>query len=105
MALAQTASPFDWAHVTEYHAAILEAYFALFQERDPATLGSGEIVAWFRARGRTPPSESLIRTVLAAVEAPRRAGGRPANDTRASAAPPLPPIRTPAPRARGRRPR
>jgi hypothetical protein len=105
MALAQIAAPFDWAHVTDHHAAILEAYFALFQARDPATIGAGEVVAWFRARARTPPSESLIRTVLAAVEAPRRAGGRPANDSRASAAPPLSPVRAQGPRGRGRPPR
>ena len=69
------AHAFDWSHLTSDHAEILEAYFALFRERDPTTIGSGEIVRWFRDQQRTPPSESLIRTVLAAVDVPRRGGG------------------------------
>ena len=73
---------FDWSRLTDDHAEILEAYFALFRARDPATIGSGEIVRWFRDRQRSPPSESLIRTVLAAVDLPRRGGGRPSNDSR-----------------------
>jgi hypothetical protein len=58
------------ARLTSDRAAILEAYFALFREQEPTTIGSGEIVRWFRAQGRTAPSESLIRTVLAAVGVP-----------------------------------
>lgn len=92
----------DWDHLTDNHAAILEAYFALYPVRDPDTIGSGEILQWFRERERTPPSEALIRTVLAAIQAPRRGGGRPSNDSRAAtpAAPPLPVVRAQAPRPR-----
>ncbi len=43
----------DWDHLTENHATILEANFALYQQRDPATLGSGEILRWFREQRRT----------------------------------------------------
>lgn len=91
---------FDWDHLTDHHAAILEAYFALFQTRDPTTIGSGEIVRWFREHDRTAPSEALIRTVLAAVAAPRRGGGRPALEPRDLASPPLPAVRTLPPRPR-----
>ena len=94
------ATAFDWDHLTDHHASILEAYFALYQERDPATIGSGEILRWFRERA---PSEALIRTVLAAVQAPRRGGGRPALTTRADASPPLSTVRTNAPRPRDAR--
>ncbi|MFO0606846.1 MAG: hypothetical protein U0324_26980 [Polyangiales bacterium] len=96
------AHAFDWSRLTDDHAEILEAYFALFRERDPATIGSGEIVRWFRERQRNPPSESLIRTVLAAVDLPRRGGGRPSNDSRAAptAAPPLTAVRKQIPRYR-----
>jgi hypothetical protein len=62
-------STIDWNHLTDNHAAILEAYFALYQQRDPATIGSGEILRWFREQRRPAPSEALIRTVLAAVAA------------------------------------
>jgi|JI10StandDraft_1071094.scaffolds.fasta_scaffold557260_1 hypothetical protein len=96
------ANAFDWSRLTDDHAEILEAYFALFRERDPGTIGSGEIVRWFRDRQRNPPSESLIRTVLAAVDLPRRGGGRPSNDSRAAptAAPPLTAVRKQIPRSR-----
>lgn len=75
------AAPLDWNHVTDNHAAILEAYFSLYQTREPTTIGSGEILRWFRERERTAPSDALIRTVLADIQAPRRGGGRPAHDT------------------------
>ena len=93
---------FNWSHLTNDHAEILEAYFVLFREREPTTIGSGEVVRWFRERGRTPPSESLIRTVLAAVDVPRRGGGRPSNDSRAAAtaSPPLTAVRKQIPRSR-----
>lgn len=77
-------SPVDWSHLTEDRAAILESYFSLFQTQDPTTIGSGEIVRWFRAHKRTAPSESLIRTVLGSMDLPRRRGGRPAVGSRAS---------------------
>jgi hypothetical protein len=96
----------DWERLTDKHASILEGYFAVYQERDPTTIGSGEILRWFREHGRTAPSEALIRTVLAAVHAPRRGGGRPASETAASpAAPPLSAIRIQAPRAQRSPPR
>ncbi|MDX2088190.1 MAG: hypothetical protein SFX73_10075 [Kofleriaceae bacterium] len=93
---------FDWSRLTSDRAAILEAYFALFREQEPTTIGSGEIVRWFQAQGRTAPSESLIRTVLAAVGVPRRGEGRPSNESRAAAAgsPPLPAVRPQPPRPR-----
>lgn len=93
---------FDWSSLTRDRAEILSAYFALFCELDAASIGSGEIVRWFREHGRNPPSESLIRTVLAAVDVPRRGGGRPSNDSRAvaRAAPPLTPVRKLIPRSR-----
>jgi len=93
---------FDWSSLTRDRAEILSAYFALFCELDPVSIGSGEIVQWFRTQGRTPPSESLIRTVLAAVDVPRRGGGRPSNDSRAvdTAAPPLTTVRKQIPRSR-----
>lgn len=93
---------FDWSSLTSDRAAILEAYFALFRERDPTTIGSGEIVRWFRERGHNAPSESLIRTVLAAVGVPRRGEGRPSNESRAAAthSPPLSPVRAQQPRSR-----
>ena len=93
---------FDWSSLTRDRAEILSAYFALFCELDPASIGSGEIVRWFHEQGRNPPSESLIRTVLAAVGVPRRSGGRPSNDSRAvhKAAPPLTVVRTQIPRSR-----
>jgi hypothetical protein len=93
---------FDWSHVTDDHAEILEAYFALFRERDPITIGSGEIVRWFREHGRVMPSESLVRTVLAAFDVPRRSGGRPSNESRmvATASPPLTFVRKQIPRSR-----
>lgn len=101
MALPET-STFDWSRLTDDQAEILESYFALFRERDPATIGSGEVVRWFRERGRNPPSESLVRTVLAAVDLPRRGGGRPSNDSRtaATASPLLPLVRQQIPRSR-----
>ena len=106
MAEPQT-DPIDWSHLTDLHAAILEAYFSLYQERDPTTIGSGEILHWFRAHGRTEPSESLVRTVLAAVEVPRRGGGRPANRPEEAdrASPFLPSVRAEAPLPRRSRPR
>jgi hypothetical protein len=93
---------FDWSSLTRDRAEILSAYFALFCELDPASIGSGEIVRWFREQGRNPPSESLIRTVLAAVDVPRRGGGRPSNDSRATdtASPPLTLVRKQIPRSR-----
>jgi len=92
---------FDWGRLTSDRAAILEAYFALFREQEPTTIGSGEIVRWFQAQGRTAPSESLIRTVLAAVGVPRRGEGRPSNESRAAAgSPPLPAVRPQPPRPR-----
>lgn len=93
---------FDWTSLTNDRAGILEAYFALFRERDPTTIGSGEIVRWFREQGRTAPSESLIRTVLAAVGVPRRGDGRPSTESRAAASdsPPLPADRPQPPRPR-----
>lgn len=101
MAAPDTAA-YDWSQLTEDRAEILEAYFALFRQREPTTIGSGEIVRWFRAQGRTAPSESLIRTVLADVEVPRRGGGRPSNESRAAlvASPPLPVVRPQIPRSR-----
>ena len=71
----------DWNHVTDNNAAILEAYFSLYQTREPTTIGSGEILRWFREHERNAPSEALIRTLLADIQAPRRGGGRPAHDT------------------------
>jgi len=93
---------FDWSSLTRDRAEILSAYFALFCELEPTAIGSGEIVRWFRERGRNPPSESLIRTVLSAVDLPRRSGGRPSNDSRAAptAAPPLAAVRKQIPRSR-----
>lgn len=99
------ATAFDWDHLTDHHASILEAYFALYQERDPRTIGSGEILRWFRERERNAPSEALIRTVLAAVQAPRRGGGRPAQASRTDDSPPLSTVRTDAPRPRRSPPR
>ena len=100
-------STIDWDHLTDNHAAILEAYFALYPTRDPSTIGSGEILRWFRDRDRTAPSEALIRTVLAAIEAPRRSGGRPSNESRAAtpATPPLSGVRAQPPRPRRSPPR
>lgn len=74
--------PIDWAHFTGNHAEIMEAYFSLLQEREATTIGTGEIVQWMRARRRTPPSESLIRTVLGHAQVPRRSDGRPSLDSR-----------------------
>jgi len=106
VALSQTET-IDWSNLTELHAAILEAYFALYQERDPTTIGSAEILHWFRKRGRTEPSESLVRTVLSAIELPRRGGGRPAHVPREpdQSSPPLPSVRAEAPQPRRSRPR
>ena len=70
-----------WNHMTDTRAEILEAYFSLYRTREPTTIGSGEILHWFRERQRTAPSEALIRTLLAEIQAPRRGGGRPAHDT------------------------
>lgn len=70
-----------WDHMTETRAEILEAYFSLYQTREPTTIGSGEILRWFGERQRTAPSDALIRTLLAEIQAPRRGGGRPAHDT------------------------
>ena len=101
--MAEPESPvFDWSSLTRDRAEILSAYFALFCEQDPESIGSGEVVRWFRAQGRTPPSESLIRTVLAAVGVPRRGGGRPSNDSRVTdtASPPLTVVRKQIPRSR-----
>ena len=98
MALPET---FEWSQLTGDQSEILEAYFALFREREPTSIGSGEILQWFRDCGRTAPSESVVRTVLAAVDLPRRGGGRPSNESRAaSAAPPLPVVRPQIPRSR-----
>ena len=99
------ATAFDWDHLTDHHASILEAYFALYQARDPTTIGSGEILRWFRERDRNAPSEALIRTVLAAVQAPRRGGGRPALASRAEPSPLLTTVRTNVPRPRRSPPR
>ena len=76
-----SAPALDWIHVNDNHAAILEAYFSLYQVREPTTIGSGEILRWFRERERNAPSEALIRTLLADIQAPRRGGGRPAHHT------------------------
>lgn len=99
MALPET---FEWSQLTSDQSEILEAYFALFREREPTSIGSGEILQWFRDRQRTAPSESLIRTVLAAVDVPRRGGGRPSNESRAAttASPPLTTVRPQTPRGR-----
>lgn len=99
MALPET---FEWSQLTNDQSEILEAYFALFREREPTSIGSGEILQWFRDRGRTAPSESLVRTVLAAVGVPRRGGGRPSNESRAAstAAPLLTTVRPQTPRGR-----
>ena len=98
MALPET---FEWSQLTRDQSEILEAYFALFREREPTSIGSGEILQWFRDRQRTAPSESLIRTVLAAVDVPRRGGGRPSNESRAAAvSPPLTTVRPQTPRGR-----
>lgn len=98
---------FDWTSLTGDRAEILEAYFALYRERDPTTIGSGEITRWFREQGRYPPSESLIRTVLAAVGVPRRGDGRPSTESRVipTGSPPLPVVRkqSPSPRKSPRR--
>ncbi len=96
------APAFDWSSLTRDRAEILSAYFALFCELEPTAIGSGEIVRWFRDRQRNPPSESLIRTVLAAVDVPRRGGGRPSNDSRVTdtASPPLTVVRKQIPRSR-----
>lgn len=93
---------FEWSQLTSDQSEILEAYFALFREREPTSIGSGEILQWFRDHGRTTPSESLVRTVLAAVGVPRRGGGRPSNESRTApvAAPPLPVVRPQTPRSR-----
>ena len=56
--------------MTDHHAAILTAHFPLWQTREPSTIGSGEILRWFREHDRNPPSEALIRTFLADIEAP-----------------------------------
>ncbi len=92
----------DWSILTEDRAAILESYFSLFQTQDPSTIGSGEIVHWFREHKRTAPSESLIRTVLGALQLPRRGNGRPAEATRSAdePAPFLSPLRSAPPRER-----
>lgn len=99
MALPET---FEWSQLTGDQSEILEAYFALFREREPTSIGSGEILQWFRDRQRTAPSESLVRTVLAAVNLPRRGGGRPSNESRAATtvSPPLTTVRPQTPRAR-----
>ncbi len=99
MALPET---FEWSQLTNDQSEILEAYFARFRERESTSIGSGEILQWFRDRGRTAPSESLIRTVLAAVDVPRRGGGRPSNESRATstASPPLTTVRPQTPRGR-----
>jgi len=98
MALPET---FEWSQLTSDQSEILEAYFALFREREPTSIGSGEILQWFRDRQRTAPSESLVRTVLAAVDLPRRGGGRPSNESRAAtASPPLTAVRPQTPRGR-----
>jgi len=99
------AAAINWEHLTDNHAAILEAYFALYQGRDPTTIGSGEILRWFREQVRTAPSEALIRTVLAAVQAPRRGGGRPAHPAVDPASPPLSVVRPQPPRPRRLPPR
>ncbi|MDO9022849.1 MAG: hypothetical protein Q8S73_28770 [Deltaproteobacteria bacterium] len=93
---------FEWSQLTRDQSEILEAYFALFREREPTSIGSGEILQWFRDRRRTAPSESLVRTVLAAVDVPRRGGGRPSNESRAAApaSPPLTTVRPQTPRGR-----
>lgn len=92
---------FDWRSLTSDRASILEAYFALFRERVPATIGSGHCPA-VPCPGRNAPSESLIRTVLAAVGVPRRGEVRPSNESRvaASDSPPLPAVRPQPPRGR-----
>nr|MBK7070515.1 hypothetical protein [Deltaproteobacteria bacterium] len=87
--------------MTNDQSEILEAYFALFREREPTSIGSGEILQWFRDRGRTALSESLVRTVLAAVDVPRRGGGRPSNESRAATvSPALTTVRPQTPRGR-----
>jgi hypothetical protein len=80
--------PFDWSSLTSDCASILVAYFALFREHDPTTIGSGEIIRWFRQQDRTAPSESLLRTVLTAVGVPRRGEGRPPPRVARPSAPP-----------------
>lgn len=47
MALPET---FEWSQLTSDQSEILEAYFALSQEREPTSIGSGEILQWFRDR-------------------------------------------------------
>ena len=97
------AAALAWDHLTDNHAAILEAYFSLYQEREPTTIGSGEILGWFRDRQRNAPSEALIRTVLADIAAPRRGSGRPAHVTspmETRATPLLPAVRPDPPHRR-----
>ncbi len=60
----------DWNHLTDHPTVVLEAYFSLWQTREPSTIGSGEILRWFREHDRNPLSEVLIRTLLADTEAP-----------------------------------
>ena len=55
-------SAIDWEHLTDNHAAILEAYFALYQQRDPATIGSGA----HAAMRRKPTAKYVMATVLRA---------------------------------------
>lgn len=43
--------PPDQPHVTNDHAGMLESYFALFWEPELTTIGSGQIVRWFREHG------------------------------------------------------
>ncbi len=93
----------DWSMIlTDDRAAILESYFSLFQTQDPKTIGSGDVVRWFREHQRTAPSESLIRTVLGVLQLPRRGTGRPAATTREAEAstPFLSPLRSEPPRRR-----
>ena len=104
------AAALAWDHLTDNHAAILEAYFSLYQTREPTTIGSGEILRWFGEHNRTGPSEALIRTVLAEIQAPRRGGGRPAHDTSPvetmpRLSPLLPTVRPEPPRPRRSPPR
>jgi hypothetical protein len=89
----QKSAALHWNHMTDTRAEILEAYFSLYPTREPTTIGSGEILHWFRERQRTAPSDALIRTLLAEIEAPRRGGGRPAHITSpVETMPRLPPL-------------
>nr|MBK7069854.1 hypothetical protein [Deltaproteobacteria bacterium] len=98
MALPET---FEWSQLTNDQSEILEAYFALFRGAEPTSIGSGEILSGSAIADARRSPESLVRTVLAAVDVPRRGGGRPSNESRAATvSPPLTTVRPQTPRGR-----